>query len=460
MKTPASSAAAKRHARHTKKLQQQAKHAQRVEQSQQVQSLDELTPVHRRAAGIDIGSTENYVAIPNEGLAEGEAAVRVFGVFSAEQDALVEWLRAHQITTVAMEATGIYWLSLFDKLEAAGLEVYLVDAHAVKAVPGRKSDCLDLIQCGAAHQERMEKALIPMNVQLNLAVSDIIGETGLRIIEAILKGQRDPKELVKLRDPRCHKTTVAEMEAALTGTYNDEDLFVLRQSLEGWKFYQRQMRRCDQKIEQVLAVIPKSKPATQLPPRKSLPAAAQATPKRKRTDTGHNAPSIDFSESLRTICGVDLMKVCGLNVLSVLMLIAEIGTDMAPWRNARAFCSWLGLCPGTKKSGGKVLSRRTRHVKNRASTILRLAAWAAGKTDTWIGRFYRRGKARRGAPKAVTATARKLACVIYHRLKYREEFQLLDMSAYEVQAREHRLCRLKKEAKIMGFDLVELQRVA
>ena len=165
------------------------------------------------------------------------------------------------------------------------------------------------------------------------------------------------------------------------------------------------MRRCDQKIEQVLAVIPKSKPATQLPPRKSLPAAAQATPKRKRTDTGHNAPSIDFSESLRTICGVDLMKVCGVNVLSVLMLIAEIGTDMAPWRNARAFCSWLGLCPGTKKSGGKVLSRRTRHVKNRASTILRLAAWAAGKTDTWIGRFYRRVKARRGAPKAVTARA-------------------------------------------------------
>jgi transposase len=490
MKPATSSSAAKRNARNAKKLQRQQRQPAPVARP----PLDELKPVHRRAAGIDVGSAENYVAIPTEGLAPGEAAVRVFGVFSAEQDALVEWLQQHQITTVAMEATGIYWLSLYDKLEAKGLEVYLVDPHHVKAVPGRKSDWLDcqwlqklhtygllakafrpdlpirrlrtltrqrteLVLCGVAHQHHMDKALIAMNLHLHLAVSDLVGDTGLRIIEAILAGQRDPKELVKLRDPRCSKSTVAEMEAALTGTYDDEQLFVLQQSLKAWQFYQQQMAQCDQRIAPALAAIPKAQPAPAPAPPKPVPAQAQSTPPRKKKIHGNNAPTIDFTEALVRICGVDLMKVCGLNLLSVLMLIGEIGTDMSRWRSARAFCSWLGLAPGAKISGGKVLSRRTRHVKNRASTILRIAAWTAGKTDTWIGRFYRRIKARRGAPKAITATARKLACVIYHLLKYREEFAPVDPSAYEAQAQDHRLRHLKKEAKALGFDLIQYQQV-
>jgi transposase len=493
MKTPASSSAAKRSARNAKKLQRQKREPAPVVRPK---PLDELTPVHRRAAGIDVGSAENNVAIPAEGLAPGESAVRVFGVFSAQQDALVEWLQQHRITTVAMEATGIYWLSLYDKLEAGGIEVYLVDPHTVKAVPGRKSDWLDcqwlqklhtygllakafrpdlpirrlrtltrqrteLVLCGVAHQHHMDKALIAMNLHLHLAVSDLVGDTGLRIIGAILEGQRDPKELVKLRDPRCHKSTVAEMEAALTGTYDDEQLFVLQQSLTAWQFYQQQMEQCDQRIEKALAAIPKAAPALEPAPPKPVPDPANPKPQRKkRIHKGNNAPTLDFTEALVRICGVDLMKVCGLNLLSVLMLIGEIGTDMSRWRSARAFCSWLGLAPGAKISGGKVLSRRTRHVKNRASTILRIAAWTAGKTDTWIGRFYRRIKARRGAPKAVTATARKLACVIYHLLKYREEFVLVDTLVYEVQAQEHRLRRLKKDAQAMGFDLVEHKQAA
>ena len=488
MKTPASSSAAKRHARNAKKLQRQKPQCSPAVPDK---SLDELTPVHRRAAGIDVGSSENYAAVPAEGLAAGESAVRVFGVFSAEQDALVEWLQRHQITTVAMEATGIYWLSLYDKLEAGGMDVYLVDPHLVKAVPGRKSDWLDcqwlqklhtygllakafrpdlpirrlrtltrqraeLVMCAAAHQNHMGKALVAMNLQLHLAVSDLVGETGLRIIQAILEGQRDPKELVKLRDPRCKKSTVAEMESALTGTYDDEQLFVLQQSLSAWQFYQKQMDQCDQRIEQALAAIPKAAPATDPLPPKPVPTQTQVKPQhKKRFDKGNNAPTIDFTQALLRICGVDLMKVCGLNLLSVLMLIGEIGTDMSRWRSARAFCSWLGLAPGTKISGGKVLSRRTRNVKNRASTILRIAAWSAGKTDTWIGRFYRRIKAKRGAPKAITATARKLACVIYHMLKYREEFLPVDVVLNDVRAQEHRLRRLKKEAQTMGYDLVE-----
>lgn len=495
MKAPTSSSAAKRRFRNVRKLQRQSK---RCGMPVAAKPLDELTPVHRRAAGIDVGSAENYVAIPSEGLSEKESPVRVFGVFSAEQDALVEWLQRHQITTVAMEATGIYWLSLYDKLEVAGIEVYLVDPHGVKAVPGRKSDWLDcqwlqklhtygllakafrpdlpvrrlrtltrqrteLVCCGAAHQHHMDKALVAMNLHLSLAISDLVSDTGLRIIQGILDGQRDPKELVKLRDVRCKKSTVTEMEAALTGTYDEEQLFILRQSLEGWQFYQKQIEQCDQRIEQALAAIPKVAPVAKAPARLTpvpADAHASATKRPKRPQKGNNAPSIDFTQALVRICGTDLMKVCGLNLLSVLMLIGEIGVDMSRWRSARAFCSWLGLCPGAKISGGKVLSRRTRKVNNRASTILRLAAWAAGKTDTWIGRFYRRIKARRGAPKAVTATARKLACVIYHMLKYQEEFQLLDNSVYEAKVEAHRLRRLKKEAELMGYQLIEQKALA
>jgi hypothetical protein len=498
MKIAASSRSAQRQARQTKQLKRQAQARPTLPRD-----LTELPVVHRRACGIDVGAAQNYVAIPAEGLAEGESPVRVFGVFSQEQDALVEWLRQHQITTVAMEATGIYWLSLYDKLEAAGLEVFLVDAHSVKAVPGRKSDWLDcqwlqklhtygllsrafrpeppirrlrkltrqraeLVSCGAVHQQHMGKALVSLNVHLSLVVSDLIGETGLRIIRAILKGERDPKVLVQLRDGRCRKSTVAEMEQALAGTYNEEDLFVLQQSLDAWEFYQQQLKVCDGQIAKVLAAIPTCQTVAPAVPPKPVAVAAPTADKgkgkgkraAKRPDAGHNAPREDFTAVLQRICGVDLTKVCGFNLLTVVMLIGEIGVDMSRWRSARAFSSWLGLCPGAKISGGKVLSRKTRKVVNRASTVLRLAAWAAGKTDTWLGRFYRRIRARQGAAKAVTATARKLACIIYHLLKYKEDFVLLDTSKYEAQAQAHRVRRLRKEAKNMGYELIELKAVA
>jgi transposase len=495
MKTAASSPSAKRRARNARKLKHQGSNVSAATStSSPPRSLDELTPVHRRAAGIDVGSVENYVAIPADGLAAGQSPVRVFGVLSAEQDALVEWLRGHQITTVAMEATGIYWLTLYDKLEAAGIEVYLVDPHGVKAVPGRKSDWLDcqwlqklhtygllhrafrpdppirrlrtltrqraeLVLAGATHLQHMGKALTEMNLHLQLVVSDLHGDTALRIIDAILAGKRDPQQLVQLRDERCRKSTVAEMEAGLTGTYDEEHLLVLQQSLDAWRFYQKQMAQCDQRIQGVLAQIPTAQPAATPAPPKPVAAAQPAKPlRRKRTNHGPNASDIDFSPVLARICGVDLVKVCGLNLLSVLMLIGEIGTDMSRWRNARAFCSWLGLCPASKISGGKVLSRRTRKVNNRASTILRLAAMAVGKTDTWLGHFYRRIRARRGAPKAITATARKLACIVYHMIKYGDQFALPNLQECEAKAQAHRLRRLRKEANSFGFELKELQQ--
>lgn len=464
-------------------------------------ALEGLERINVRAAGIDVGSTENYVCVPAHTVKASEPTVRAFGVFTAELDACVQWLKDCGITTVAMEATGIYWMALYDKLEAVGIEVVLVEPYSVKQVPGRKSDVLDcqwlqqlhtygllrasfrpdepirrlrtltrqrleIVQAAAACQQHMQHALVPMNLQLHLVVSDMVGETGLRIIEAILAGQRDPEELVKLRDRRCKKSTVPEMKAALKGHYTEEGLFVLQQSLDSWKFCQEQLQQCDEQLERVLGQIPTARPATLPVPPKAVPAAPEkAGPikEKKKASKGNNALSLDadkLSQQLQRISGVNLMAVCGLNLLSVLMLIAEIGVDMSRWPNAKAFCSWLGLCPGLKISGGRVLSRRTRKVVNRASVILRVAALAIGRTDSWLGRFYRRKKAHLGAPKAITATARKLACVVYHLLKYQENYVPLDVAVYELKAAQVRHRRLRREADELGFELVEKTKAA
>jgi len=466
----------------------------------EARTLEGLKQINLNAAGIDIGSAENFVAVPAHTVKEGEPTVRCFGVTSPEQDAAVEWLCACGITTVAMEATGVYWIALYDKIEAAGIEVVLVDPHSVKAMPGRKSDVLDcqwlqqlhtygllrgafrpdratrrlrtltrqraeLVAAGASHQNQMQKALIEMNVQLHRAVSDIDGDTGLRIIEAIVGGERDPKALVKLRDPRIKKSTVAEMEAALAGHYQVDLVFVLGQNLESWRFYRGQLERCDQRILQLLESFPPPPPKalSQLPP-KPVPPCTQPgreyVLKKRSIGRGKNAPTVDMVEVLKRVCGVNLMAVTGLNVLSVLMLLGEIGVDMSRWRSAKAFCSWLGLCPGTKISGGKVLSRRTRRVVNRAAVLLRVSAVAVGRSNTWLGRFYRRKKAHLGAPKAVTATARKLACILYHMLKYQDAYVPINEAAYEAKAKKQRLERLKREAKMMGLQLVEVEKAA
>lgn len=461
--------------------------------------LEGLKQINLHAAGVDIGSAENYACVPAHSVKEGEPTVRRFGVFTEDQDALVEWLGACQVTTVAMEATGIYWQTLYDKLERRGIEAVLVDPHSVKAMPGRKSDVLDcqwlqqlhtygllrgafrpdgptrrlraltrqraeLVQSGASHIRQMEKTLVQMNVQLGLVVSDIDGDTGLRIIEAILAGQHDPEQLVQLRDRRIRKSTVAEMKAALQGHYSEELLFVLRQNLEGWRFYGKQLEACDQQLMKVLETFPLAKPqVANLVPPKPVPAAKTYVLKPKALGKSKNVPQVDWIHLvglLKRICGVDLIAVTGLNIITVLMLLGEIGVDMSRWRSAKAFCSWLGLCPGVKISGGKVLSRRTRHVVNRAAVLLRVAAVAIGRSDSWLGRFYRRKKAHLGAPKAITATARKLACIIYHMLKYQDAYVPIDEQAYEGKAREQRLRALRRQAEQLGMEVVEKEAAA
>jgi transposase len=418
-----------------------------------------LPLVNRHAAGIDVGSVEHYVCVPEDAVPPGQSNVRSVGAFTADLDQLVEWVQACGVTTVAMESTGVFWIPLAQKLEAAHIEVVLVNARHLKYVPGRKTDVKDcqwlqqlhsygllngsfrpaqdicavrslmrhrenLIQSCGREVQHMQQALQLMNVPLHHAVSDLVGATGLRILDAILRGERAPKKLVELRDAQCSKTTAAELEKALAGDWREEHLFVLKQALETYRHLVQQVAQCDGQVEKALAavVIPeRAEPGTPAP--KNPKAKESAQPRKKRFHHRQTGTSLkrDLTEELKRLCGVDLTQVIGLNVLSVLIILSEIGLDMSRWRHAKAFCAWLGLCPGNKISGGKVLDSRTAHVVNRVAILLRTLGPSIGKTDTWLGIFHRRMRARLGPAGANTATARKLACLIYHLLKYQED---------------------------------------
>jgi len=456
-----------------------------------------LPVINPHAAGIDIGSTEHYVCVPADAVPQGESPVRQFGAFTAQLDSLVEWLRDCGVTTVAMESTSIYWIALFQKIEVAGIEVILVNARHLKQVPGRKTDVKDcqwiqrlhsygllnasfrpaeaicrlrtlmrhranLIADSGQQLQHIQAALQQMNIHLHHVVSDINGDTGLRILDAILAGERDPKQLVKLRDPHIRKSTPAEMAAALHGDWREEHLWVLQQALAAYRFFQNQIEQGDQQIEKMLTqivVTPATVPEDQKP-KNPIAAPPPAKPKRRKRPNRGNAPAQDLTTELTRICGVDLTQVVGLNMLSVLVLISEIGVDMSKWRNAKAFSSWLGLCPGNKISGGKVLNSGTAHVVNRVATLLRTIATSIGRTDTWLGSFHRRMRSRLGPAEANTATARKLACLIYHLLKYQEPYIEVDRTIYEERIKRYRLARLRKQAKELGCELVEMKEAA
>jgi hypothetical protein len=284
----------------------------------------------------------------------------------------------------------------------------------------------------------------------------------LAILDAILGGERDPKELVKLRHARCSKSTVAEMEAALRGDWREEHLFVLRQALECYRALQGQIVECDVAMEKVLELVAVN-PSAVLEaerPKNPVPAPEAGAKKTRKKGTRGNAPRQDLTAQLQRICGVDLTRIVGFNVLSVLIIISEIGVDMSRWPNAKAFCAWLGLCPGNKISGGKVLSSRTARVVNRVAILLRTLAPTLGRTDTWLGVFHRRMKARMGPAAANTATARKLAMILYHLLKYREEYIDVDRVVYEEKFRRYRVSRLRKQAAELGYQMVELKEAA
>jgi transposase len=461
-----------------------AKASPRPRRGQQgpIRPAAKLPQINPHAAGIDVGSVEHWVCVPEDSVSEGQSNIRSFGGFTADLDQLVDWV------------------PLVQKLEAAGIEVVLANARHLKNVPGRKTDVKDcqwiqqlhsygllqssfrptqdicrvrslmrhrdnLVASGGREVQHMQKALQQMNVHLHHAVSDLDGATGLRILDAILAGERDPEVLVRLRDDKlCKKTTQEEMKQALQGDWKEEHLFVLGQALESYRHYLKQLKACEAELEKALAAVVVPKPReTETPAPKNPKAKEPDAKKKKKRFHPHKTGSglkRDFTEELKRICGIDLTQILGLNVLSVLIIISEIGLDMSRWRSAKAFCSWLGLCPGNKISGGKVLDSRTAHVVNRVSILLRGIAPSIGKTDTWLGIFHRRMRARLGPAGANTATARKLACLIYHLLRYKEEFIDVDQLVFMDKIRNQRLVRLRKQAQELGMEIVEAQRAA
>lgn len=439
-----------------------------------------LECVNGAAAGIDVGSAFHVVAVGPERDTE---SVRSFKSFTSDLHRLADWLVDCGITTVAMESTGVYWIPVFEILEQRGLEVILANARHLKSVPGRKSDVNDaqwiqqlhqygllrgsflphndiaalrsylrhrerLVEYAAAHIQHMQKSLMQMNVQLHHVVSDITGATGMRIIRAIMAGQRDPMELAKMRDSRCKKS-VETIAAALTGNYRDEHVFTLGQALELFDFYHAKMAECDKEMAKCLSLLNRDSPASA----KTLPAARHRTKQ-------PNEPHFAVREALYVATGKDMTQIHGIGPYTALRLLAECGNDMTRWPTAKHFTSWLTLAPCNKVSGGKQLSSATRRSSNRAATLLRIAAVNIGKTQTALGAFYRRLAARTGKAKAVTATARKIAVLYYNAMRYGMTYVDPGVQYYENAYRQRAIAALKRRAKHLGFDVLDTQESA
>jgi transposase len=440
-------------------------------------ALNAMTLINPDAAGIDIGSEENWVAIPAD---RTEEPIKKFGAFSCDIEAMAAWLKGCKITTVAMESTGVYWIPVYDVLENKGFEVLLVNARDIRNVPGRKSDIKDcqwiqqlhsfgllrgsfrpkeqicqiramvrqrdtLVKNSGEHVQRMQKALTQMNIQIHKVISDITGTTGLAIIDQILQGERDPEKLTALRDPRI-KTDPETIKKALIGNWREEHIFTLRQELEAYRFFIAQIGQCEGEIQKRLVNID-SYPGDK-DPKDNNEGAIQ--PQKRRI-----CASFDMHSHFRRITGIDLSWVPGFNSITVMTLFSEIGVDLGAWKTERHFTSWLGLAPNHKISGGKILSRKSRHVVNRAANALRLAAQAVQKTPTALGAFCRRIKSRLGPAKAIAATARKLACIYYRCLTQRTAFVEIGVDYYERKYRHRIVSNLIKKAKLFGLEIKE-----
>src|SRR5258708_24553429 len=412
--------------------------------------------VNPNAAGLDIGASEIWACVPAD---RDATPVRCFGTFTPDLQALVAWLVACRVTPVAMESTGVYWIPIFELLEEAGLQGYLVNARHIKNVPGRKSHVKEfhwiprlhsygllsasfrpeaqivvlraylrqramLIEHRAAHIQHMQKALQQMNLQLTQVLSDISGATGLAIIRAIVAGERRPAKLAQLRHGRCQRTE-ADIAKALTGHYRDEHVFARKQGPTLYDVYSDQLAECDHQIErQYSAFKPRFDPDD---------PQAPLGPDPKVNTHSKNAPDFDVRRQLFRLTGIDLTQVDGLHVSSVQQLLAEIGTDMSKWPTDKHFSSWLGLAPHNDITGGKVVRSRTLKNHNRAGQILRVAAQSVGRGKSALGAFFRRMRARLGVQQAIVATAHKLARIIYQMLKHHQPYQPLSAEAYNAQ---------------------------
>jgi transposase len=444
-----------------------------------------LTVLNAHAAGIDVHSDMHMVCVPDDAVApHGEhtpqglpANVRRFGANSCDLNAIADWLAECGVTTVAMESTGVYWIPLFELLEARAFEVYLVEPGQLAHCGARpKTDVLDVqwiqrlhtygllrpsfrpsdsimalrgyhrqrqmqVRYAASHVQHMQKALEQMNVKLSEVLADITGLTGRRIIEAIVHGERDPWKLAALRDIQCHKDT-ATIAKALEGTWRPEHLFALQQAYDLYQFHHRQMTACDQQIDAELAKLP------------DRAGDKPFTPKRRNGGRKPNNLTFAAGEPLFRALGVDLTDIEGIDVATALVILAEIGVDVSRFPTEKHFASWLGVCPRQYESNKSKKKRGPRKGKNRIAMALRMAAQGLAKTKSPLAMFYKRIKSRIGGRGAITATAHKLACLVYRMLKYGKDYVKQSMEEYERKIKEQMERSLRRKAAALGYELV------
>ena len=445
--------------------------------TQEVQEIEGFEEINFNAAGLDIGDAEIYAAVPK---GRDKSSVRVFKTFTADLHDLADWLQHCGVTTVAMESTGIYWIPIYEILEARGVEVYLVNARHIKNVSGKKTDIEDcqwiqrlhtygllstsfrppeeicalrslvrhrsnLVALCSTQVQHMQKALELMNVKLTNVISDITGLTGMRIIRDIVNGQRDAQQLAAHRDERCAKSEM-EIRKSLEGNYKSEHLFALKQALQAYDFYQTQIHDCDVEIEKLYQTFE---------PRIDIDARPLPKSQRKPRRPKGNEPCFNLRQHLYELAGVDLTQIGGINVLTAQAILGEIGTDMSKWPTVKHFTSWLGLSPNNQITGGKVMRSTTQKNNNRAARALRLAAQSVSRSKSALGGYYRRQRARLGPASAVTATAHKLARIVYAMMKNQTAYQDPGSGYYEEQARQRVVKNLKRKANQLGLNLVE-----
>ena len=434
-----------------------------------------LEIVHPDAAGIDVGGSEPWVAIRPD---RDPEPVRRFGCFTADLREMGRWLVEQGVRSVALQSTGVYGMPVCEVLQQHGLEVYLVNAQHTKNVPGRKSDVEEcpwllklhafglrnnsfqptdemrmartlwrhrghLVAEASSTIQRMQKVLTEMNVQLSNVLSDLSGVSGMSILGAILQGERNPWALAALVQPGV-KATPEEIVKSLEGNWREELLFLLRQHVELYQIYQKKIQDCDLQLRKHLE---------SLGSKLDLPAQPLG-PRPQGKKNSRNAPAFDLRTELYRITGMDWSQVNGIAVLTAQTVMAEAGADLAAFPREQQFTSWLGLCPTNQPSGGKILSRRTRKVVHRATVALRHAAMTLLRSQSYLGAQYRRLRTRLGAPKAITAMARKLACLFYRLIKHGQQYVDKGTEYYEARYREQQIRSLAKRAQKLGLQLV------
>jgi len=455
---------------------------------QQRLNLDDpgLDIIHRDAAGIDVGNESHFVSVPPD---RHPQPIREFGSWTAALEEMARWLKDCRIRTVVMQSTGVYWIALHDVLQRHGLKVNLVDARGSKNVPGRKSDVQECQWLRKLHTygllrpcflpppeihavrtlwrlrsqhvrdagrciQRMQKAMIQMNVQLHNALSDISGVSGQAIIRAVLKGERDAKLLAKLRDPRC-QASEEEIVQSLQGNWKEDVLFELQQAVDAYDFYQRQMQQCDQQLRRYMAALPTCAPVPPPASAPSLPSAKEGKQGRARKSRRQgNQPAFDLAAELERILGVNPITIDGIDVLTIQTVLAEVGPDLSAWKTERHWTSWLNLAPKRDVSGGRVIRHVRQHHTNRAGHAFRMAAQSLLRSQSYLGARYRYLRAKLGGLKAVKAMARYLACLYYRLLTRGQIWVDRGTEEFDRRSQQRELAALQRKARKHGLQLV------